>query len=74
MTFHTLTLTDKGIVSAKAEGHPTDVIEKFHSVASLLLSGQGPWRITKITGRISATSSYLDSQMLWELEAKLKVK
>lgn len=71
MIFNSLTLAPTGTLSARAEGHPTEVVSAFHSAATLLLSERGPWRITKVEGRCEDGEN-LDSKMEWILEAKLK--
>lgn len=71
MIFITLNLSEDGIVTGKAKGHPSEVISAFHSVASLLLSSRDPWRITDVTGSCPEDGR-LDSDMDWVLTAKLK--
>jgi hypothetical protein len=62
---------DIGEVKAKAQGHADEVISAFHSLASLILSSRGAWRITHVYGEIYDTTP-LDSDMEWILVAKLK--
>jgi len=71
MIFQDLTLLETGELQAVAEGHPTDVVEAFHSVCSALLSGKGAWRMTEIHG-VCSDEETLDSKMVWTLHAKLK--
>lgn len=71
MIFLSLIFSTNGNVTAEAVGHPTDVVENFRKVASLLLSERGPWRITKVGGKCDDLEN-LDSDMHWWLEAKLK--
>lgn len=69
--FSSLILTENGTITAKAQGHPTDVIKDFHSVCSLLLGHRGAWRITDVDG-ICPDEEFFDSEMNWTLVAKLK--
>lgn len=71
MVFHSLTLTDEGVISAVAEGHPTDVVAAFHDVCEVLLTRRGAWRITDVKGSCG-DNERLDSKMEWSLIAKLK--
>jgi len=70
MIFRNLTFSE-GQVEANAEGHPTEVLEAFHSICVNLLSGKGAWRITEVSGECKDEEP-LDSKMEWVLIAKLK--
>lgn len=69
--FKFLNLSEDGVVSAKATGHPTDVLAEFHGVCTLLLGGRGAWRITEVGGTCS-DEMFHDSEMEWILLAKVK--
>lgn len=71
MIFHSVIMTETGKLTAKAVGHPTEVIKEFHTLASLLLSSRGPWRITQVEGVCDEDTPH-DSNMGWQLEADLK--
>jgi hypothetical protein len=71
MIFRTVSLTDDGTVIAQAEGHATDVINRFRDVAELLLTTRGPWRITEVKGTCDERTEW-DSDMVWILIAKSK--
>jgi len=67
-----LSLTfEDGLVEAKAEGHPTDVINEFHEMCSVLLSPYGPWRISQVHGTFRENTD-LDSKMRWQLTGMTK--
>lgn len=70
MIFKSLTLSD-GVVIATAKGHPTNVVESFRAVSSILLGQHGRWRITEVNGSCS-THAFHDSDMFWTLRAELK--
>lgn len=69
--FTTVLLNRSNVVSATAVGHPSDVIDNFHRLCSLLFSGKGAWRITKVEGTLK-DSEALESMTTWSLKAKLK--
>jgi hypothetical protein len=71
MIFLSLILTENGVVTAKAEGHASDVVKAFHEVCGLLLTTRGPWRIVEVAGVID-DGSERDSEMTWNLTAKSK--
>lgn len=71
MEFHSLNLVPTGTVLATAKGHPTDIVKTFREVCDLLLGDIGPWRMTKIHGTCSDEKDH-DSDMTWDLEAKVK--
>lgn len=71
MYFVDLALSDDGTLTAKAKGHPTEVMDTFHAVCVMLLSSRGAWRITSVNG-MAPRSIALDSDMLWYLVAKSK--
>lgn len=70
MEFTSLRFND-GKIEAFAYGHPTEVVEAFHDVASSLLGRQGAWRITSVNGGINSKEE-LDSNMQWVLVAEMK--
>lgn len=71
MIFCELKLSEDGTVTAVAKGHPTQVVEKFQAVASLLLSSRGAWRITYMEGQAPPDMD-LYSDMRWNLVATAK--
>jgi hypothetical protein len=71
MKFESLIMTENGVITAKAVGHPTEVVSSFRDACELLLASRGPWRITRIEG-LAADDDHLDSDMSWQLEAKTK--
>lgn len=71
MYFVTLELSNDGVVTATAKGHPTDVMIQFHEVSRLLLHSRGAWRITKVEGKAPPEVN-LDSDMKWKLVATAK--
>lgn len=70
--FRKLNLTEAGEVYAHVEGHATEVLGDFHDVCRILLTSQGPWRMTEVKGTI-AEDAEKDSEMIWVLVAKTKV-
>lgn len=73
MIFVCLDLSADGVVTARAVGHPDEVIEAFHSVSSLLLGTKGAWRMTEVKG-VCADDTPFESDMTWYLTSKLKNK
>lgn len=71
MVFNSLIMTENGVVTAKAEGHGTDVLRVFHAVCVLLLGARGPWRIVEVNGWCPEDMQ-LDSDMQWKLTAQTK--
>lgn len=71
MIFETLELNANGTVTATAQGHPTEVMDAFHSIAAQLLGSRGPWRITEVSG-VVGDGQPRESEMTWTLKAKLK--
>lgn len=69
--FHSLIMTENGVITAKAEGHATEVVRAFRDVCDILLATRGAWRMTRIEGLSSDDDQY-DSDMSWQLEAKNK--
>ena len=71
MVFVSLIMTENGVITAKAIGHPTDVAGAFREACQMLLFTRGPWRITEMTGKCSDDET-LDSEMIWTMEARTK--
>lgn len=68
----TITVSYKdGRIVAQMTGHPTEVIRMFHEIASAILGGKGPWRISEVHGKCD-WGKVFDSDMTWMLVAELK--
>lgn len=58
------------VLHVTATGHPTDVIQAFHELCTIVL-GRQPWRISYVQGNCYGGESR-DSSMTWDLRAHTK--